>query len=296
MGHVELCHDTIRFPFDHLGVRLEVRIRRTCAVPVDSVSHAAVRVLNRLPIRAVDDYALVGEVMRRGGVLVPMAAADACRIELRALGGPIAVRIGAGKINVLNGERWDDRAPLRPGEHLCVCVSAGVAVDGFVAPCGAVEQFVAHPMGFGSTVEEQVTGSAVWAGLQIQAIPLKKMAFDLHRREIWGEVMHAIPAFAPNDIVPEPLFHGFGRGGRTEPRLLLDTFESDAWDVSLAARCFVTLMDHPAFEALTGELIDRSSAPDLPLIPSASDSVGRPLKVTNALMSHLQRIAKATKD
>jgi hypothetical protein len=294
MANAELCDDTIRFPVGPMGSLLEVRLFRTTTVPEDSQLHVGPRVLNQLPIRVVDDYSLGGELKRRGGVIVPMAAGDACRVELRARGGAIAVRVGTGKINIVNGQHWDDRTPPKRGDHLCV--TGAIAIDGFVASCGTVRQFVAHPMGFGLTAEEMATGSAVWGGLQIQAIPMTRASLLLHLREIEGEVMHDIPAFAPKPTPPQPFLNGFGRGGTIEQQLMLSTFDSDAWDLGAAIRCFVTLMDHSAFEDLTGEKVARPDPPNSAHGSIAKSAPGSPFKATGALLAHLREMAKSKKE
>ena len=277
-----------------MGSRLEARFFRTTVAPTESAKGFVPRALNQLPIRVVDDYPVGGELKRRGGVIVPLVDGDACRIELRVHGGAVAARVGAGKINALSGEAWNDRVPPQPGEHLCV--RKPICIDGFLASGGNAQQFVAHPMGFGSTAEERETGSAIWGGLQIQAIPMTEEALSLHLRDIDGGVMHDIPAFAPRPTPLEPLLLGFGRGGSIKQHLLLDTFEPDAWNLAAAIRCFVTIMDQSAFESLTGEIVGRLSTSDVLSESDDTRAQSAAYKVPQALASYLRVTAKSKKE
>ena len=76
--------------------------------------------------------------LQLGGVAVPKDQSEALWISFAAR-DPCAVKIAAGKINVVPGQPW---------------------LDGFPTGAGLIRPFVALPLGAGDSVEEQLTGRA----------------------------------------------------------------------------------------------------------------------------------------
>jgi hypothetical protein len=133
------------------------------------------------------------------------------------------------------------------------------------------------PLGWGLTVEQQITGQEEHGGIQIEVIPMKVEEFDRRfpkyepREEKTGggvlrscsigsyssssEVMSFNAAVASLDcdmsrsISPDM---GLGAGGQMKQDIFDDTYGLDAWDVSKRQRTFVHLANSFAWEAITG--------------------------------------------
>jgi hypothetical protein len=80
-----------------------------------------------------------------------------------------AIRVYAGSINAISGKAAQRQ--LSEGEQDYIVVPKQRRLDGFHAGKGRVKQFVAMPLGFGYSVERQVTGTEFIGGIQLEIIP-----------------------------------------------------------------------------------------------------------------------------
>jgi hypothetical protein len=260
---IELRDDELVFSFPkvHAEARFSVSFQRTLRVPDDGREYPLPAGLGEFPLRHVDDFAdQVPEAwMRRGGVLLPMHAAEAMWLSF---GGryPAALKVAAGKINAVDGASWStglhgparvqaDDSWLRRGrspEQDYLALPDQPWLDGFNVADGQVRQFVAMPLGRGHTAEEQLTGRADVGGLQLLAYPL--------RAELYRPTYHRLTA-APYLAcdAPESGAMGLGLGGKIRQDIEGDTWGTGAYDTGHPARCFVHLVNAAVWAAITGE-------------------------------------------
>jgi hypothetical protein len=248
-----------RFPEHAAEAVLKVEFQRTLRIPDTDQTYHLPPGLGRFPLRHLDDHAdrLPGEWRPRGGVMLPMWRAEALWVAFDQPDGyPFAVKVAAGKINAVTGEPW--RGPLHrdPQDYL---VRPGQPwLDGFCVEKGVIRQFVAMPLGQGYSAEEQVTGAAVWGGLQIAVTPIKAEAWarivEERRRHdtVRVAVARATRARLPAEARPAAAM-GLAPGGRMRQHIYPDPHRLEDWDQRATCRVFVTLLDALAWREVTGE-------------------------------------------
>ncbi len=223
--------------------------------------------LGQFPLRAVDELrqaALPEAWKRRGGIALPMWQSEACWLSFSSeTGYPFAVKIGAGKINAVNGKPWSDTIDVAEKGHFDVPLQPWL--DGFCVGEGIVRQFVAMPLGQGYTAEEQVTGQAEHGGIQILVHPMKPEVWTAQQRERatmrFDRMFMA--ALAPS---PKRATFDMGRapGGAIRQTIAKPHVPASQLDFTHRARCFVHIANSEAWAAIAGGL-----PPTQP--PSAAD-------------------------
>ena len=245
------------FPEVHKKARCGIKFSRTLRVPDDSRPFLWPPLLGQLPVHPVDDHLdrLPAAWGLHGGVFLPMYQSEALSLYFPE-SYPFAVKVGAGKINVITGEPW--QSELIPGHHDYVVSSENRFLDGFNVGEQQVRQFVAMPLGEGYTPEEQLTGHAEYGGLQILVYPMKVEAFrDLYGAradsdaEDWDEVprVNFMRGGPPKGQQPEM---GLAPGGVVKQKTVRDRYGYDAWDQTQRGRCFVHLLNSQQYHAVTG--------------------------------------------
>lgn len=187
---------------------------------------------------------------------MPMFQTDALWLNFHSLGFerprlPVALKIGAGKINAVSGEKWSDGMSQGPQNY--VVIPEQPWLDGFNVAKGVVRQFVAMPLGQGYTVEEQVDSESDFGGIQIDVIPMKKeryeelVAIEADREDIlFSSTMMLCEAAPSMDM-------GLGMGGSMRQEIYNDEYGLDAWDLENRQRCFVMLANAQQWMSITGE-------------------------------------------
>lgn len=246
---------TISFPEVHRHAVARISFQRTLRIPDDGRDYPLPPGMGRFPLHHVDDYEenLPKSWSRHGGVFLPMYQSEALwiNIDRGPHDYPIALQIAAGKINAVNGEPWQDEMQFDPQGY--VVTGQQPWLDGFCVEKGRIRQFVAAPLGDGRTVEEQLTGSAEFGGIQVKAWPLKAKVYrDLYRDEP-VIARSALPDMALTccDSSPEM---GLGMGGSMEQEVYDDKFSPGDWETGFTSRCFVHLVNSTAYAAITGHL------------------------------------------
>jgi len=198
-----------------------------------------------------------------GGVVLPMWQAEAMWINFEGdemfwdSEFPVAIKIAAGKINAVTGEVW--RPHLHRGPQDYVVSTEQPWLDGFAIAKGVIRQFVAMPLGSSYSVEEQLTGSGQWGGLQISVTPLKASVWNRikgERRSVSNLIIH--------ECKSEVSSMGLAAGGKMKQSIYPDPFQLDDWDISKTDRVFVSLVHAKDWKSITGE-----NAPNEP--PTAED-------------------------
>lgn len=255
---IYLDGDTLRFKFRdyHEAAEFGLNFQQTLRIPDDGNVYPLPMGLGRFPLRHVDDYAegLPKDWVRRGGVLFPMYQAEAMWISFECRTTyPFALKIAAGKINCVNGEPWDLELRRNVDAHSqnYVVVPGQYWLDGYAVGNDTVRQFVAIPLGNGFTAEEQISGSAIWGGLQFAVIPLKKQKFEQIRSRL--EKAKEEAGLCVMSIPPPSM--GLAPGGKIYQQIFQDEFELEDWDTSAAERCFVSILNSEQWSAVTGEQV-----------------------------------------
>jgi hypothetical protein len=263
---ITLESDSLIFRFAEVyeGAKRAVQFQRTLRIPDDGKHYPLPPGLGAFALRHVEDFAhRVPEAWReRAGVMMPLYQAEAMWISFsdgwRSVSGyPCAIKVAAGKINAISGKPW--KPQLDGSDRDYIVVPEQPWLDGFCVAKDVIRQFVAMPLGSGYSVEEQITGKPEHGGLQIIVYPMRKSHYQalLQRREPASfsmgtpgtrrRISMACAAAAPASAM------GLAAGGRMKQQVYADPHGLDAWDQSVASRCFVTLVDAVQWREITGE-------------------------------------------
>ena len=249
---IELRDDALEFsaPEVHPDARFTVSFQRTLRVPDDGRDYPLPAGLGRFPIEHVDDHGarVPQEWARRGGVMLPMHAAEATWISFDGDDYPWAVKVAAGKIDAVSGAAWSTSLAAEPQDYAVVPEQPWL--DGFNVGDGVIRQFVAMPLGAGYTAEEQITGRGEVGGVQLLAYPMKREAYErlIAARSLLRDTRALAVAYS---AVPTPDM-GLGAGGRIRQEIEEDSYGVEVWDLDHPARCFVHLARAEQWPALTG--------------------------------------------
>jgi len=240
----------------------KVSFQRTLRIPDDGKDYALPPGLGHFPLRHVDDFPRVPDAWKkRGGVMMPMHVTEAMWLSFSSE-YPMALKVGAGGICAVSGERWS--ATLHPRPQNYVVLPWQPWLDGFRVSEGVIRQFVAMPLGTGLTVEQQLTGEETWGGVQLQAFPMKPETY-------WSQTLRAKlerawrsrgkPAeeyryrgakFSKCAAGAAAPAMGLGAGGRMKQEITSDPHGLDSWSTTITSRCFVHLCLAPDWRRLTG--------------------------------------------
>lgn len=258
-----LENDTLvfRFPEIDKDANFSIDFQRTLRIPDTDKTYSLPPGLGSFPLRHAEDFVanLPSKTHERGGVLLPMWQAEAMWMRFRSgdLGSdlkfPVAIKIAAGKINAVTGEVW--RAGLHGNPQDYMVYPNQPWLDGFAIEKGVIRQFVAMPLGTGYSVEEQLTGSAEWGGIQICVVPLKAQIWRAKRRawEKENRNQEAIIQFSKAPVALHEIGISLAAGGRMQQEIYEDTFHLEDWDAAASQRVFITLVHAKDWKQITGE-------------------------------------------
>ncbi|MEV6760266.1 hypothetical protein AB0N16_06380 [Streptomyces sp. NPDC051105] len=264
---VRIDGNTLRLP----GA-VAVRFVRTLRLP-ETGTHPLPPGLGEFPVRRVSDYpdTVPAGWRARGGVMLPVYLREAMWLSFAGTVEPAALQVGVGKVCAVSGEPWSDRLSRDPQNYLALPRQPWL--DGINSGKGTVRQFVAVPLGLGTTVEGQVTGEEVWGGVQLQSFALKEEPLARWRREerlrrertpapgpLGGygaalPMMASAPAAAAPAAAPRSRSAGMGLGvgGAMRQEVYQDDRPPRDWADSPAGRVFVHLVTPPEWRSITGE-------------------------------------------
>lgn len=255
---ITLKHEQLVFRFPHIddGVGVRIDFQRTLRLPDDGRDYHLPPGLGRFPLRHIEDFDLGVSNHRkaRGGIIMPMFQTDALWLNFSSLGYrrqelPVALKIGAGKINAVSGEKWTDGLSQDPQNY--VVLPEQPWIDGFNVAKGKVRQFVAMPLGQEYTVEEQIDPKSDVGGIQFEAIPMKKEAYEKLKTE--REEASSAKFGLIKSMKCESMEMGLGMGGSMRQEIYDDEYGLDAWDLDNSQRCFIMLTNAEQWMAITGE-------------------------------------------
>ncbi len=278
----------ISFPEVHEAAAVTIGFQRTLRIPDDDRTYNLPPGLGKFPLLHVDDFAdnLPASWKRRGGVMLPLYQSEALWLAFgQAIAGgfpmpwtlpgpnsyPCAIKIGAGKINAVNGEAWTPGLDLQEQGYLVY--PSQCWLDGFAIERGTIRQFVAMPLGSGYSAEEQITGEARWGGLQVEVFPLRASAYERLAAERWEQREDPAHGYCERcsvdpSAVPEMTL---SPGGRMRQEIYRDPYQASDWDLDHGARCFVHLANSQVWRQITG-----SEPPPTPVTAAEYEKAGLP--------------------
>ncbi|KAF7502206.1 hypothetical protein GJ744_006447 [Endocarpon pusillum] len=181
MNELHLCSNELEFQ-GTLG-SFNLRMMRSLRVPEVTLftprrrkRHAAKppATQSTFPLFRAEDYLeyLPRQMRGKGGVFFPMFQREALAIEFDC-SGPTedqhAVRVFAGAVNVLTGEDPSENEGRNKDDFFSI--PRLNRLSGFRKDGKTVKQFVAMPLGFGYTAEEQMLNNAFIGGIQLEIAP-----------------------------------------------------------------------------------------------------------------------------
>ncbi len=229
----------------HIGARFSVGFHRTLRVPDNRREFPLPAGLGLFPIRAVSDFPdCPKNWMRDRAFFIPMYAQEALWIGFDgAHWKPNAVQIGAGNVNSLTGDTWNETLCDAPQNYI-VCPEQPW-LDGFHSEAGHVRQFVSAVLGQGSTVEEQLSDANPAGGLQIA---------------VWEPNTGRFPDAAPPQRFDSPVFMqnalaemGMAAGGRISQKIYPDPHGLAVWDRDSRTAIRVYVLNSLSYGKVTGE-------------------------------------------
>lgn len=290
---LKISDDSIRRAFDSkidgiapTEIQSRIEFQRTLRLPDNGKTYPLPPGLGRFPLRHVDDYEndVPPRWLERGGVLMPMYQAEALWLNFQG-DYPVAIKLGAGKINAVTGEGWREGLHRKPQDYLVIPEQPWL--DGFAVSKGVIRQFVATPLGEGCSVEEQITGKGEFGGIQIQAYPLKARSYfdQTLKTSIPGSLADLLPSlikekyarFFESRVEEYACYSlndadmGLGMGGRMQQEIYKDRHGLADWDSEKTSRCFVHLCNAMQWREITGD-----NPPQTPVTAKEYEKAGLP--------------------
>lgn len=256
---------SFRFPDVHEDACCQVCFQQTLRVPDDGKDYPLPPDFGPFRIHVVDDYVerLPADWKAHGGVFLALYQCEAMWIHFKGT-YPCAIKVGAGKVNVLTGTPWHPALGVEEQDY--VVVPNQPWMDGFHMDEGRVRQFVAMPLGKGATAEELLTGVAEHGGLQVAVYPMKQPVYEELRRKRDEERRAREKLAKESRLASSPdirfsmrmpddrrLAMGMMPGGIMRQVILADPFGVDSWDQEHPSRCFVHVLNTHQYASVTGK-------------------------------------------
>lgn len=249
------------FPQVHPKARLRIEFQRTLRIPDDGTTYPLPPGLGPFPLRHVDDHAqsVPALWLEHGGVMLPMYQSEALWLRFDAevvpehgAPYPFAIKVAAGKIDAVSGERWKDALSHEPQDYVVAPLQPWL--DGYCVARGEIRQFVAMPLGAGYSAEEQITGVGEHGGLQLIVYPMARAAFERRfpkRPARKSAFAHDGPGGLMYSAAAESM--GLAAGGSMRQEIYEDPFDPGDWEQSARSRCFVHIASSLVWRAITSE-------------------------------------------
>jgi hypothetical protein len=275
---IELNQTSLRFSFPevHPDAVLDVTFHRTLRIPDDERDYPLPPSMGHFPMAHVDDYRdrVPPKWVEHGGIMLPMYQAEALWISFsarrcneRGVPYPFAVKVGTGKISAVTGDEWE--SGLREKDYLVTPPQPWL--DGYASEEDVIRQFVAAPLGWGFSAEEQLTGKADHGGIQLEVFPMHREIFEkkfpkrahsvlrgtmtmgFGGSETVGVYSMSLSDTAAPVACALAADMGLAPGGRMKQEIFEDPHGKDAWVLPQRSRCFVHLANSLAWRAITGK-------------------------------------------
>jgi hypothetical protein len=221
-----------------IGETCFVAFQRTLRIPDDGRTYPLPPGLGRLPVREPKQK----ESVARPAFVVPLRRREAVWLAFDVPAWrPHAILIGLGNVNAVTGQAWSDRLGRNPQNY--VVAPPQLWLDGVKVAQDRVRQFVATPLGTGTTIESQLSK-------RDEEGTVKIVVFEPHD----GRFPDGRPPAGPTaSRLRAPGGMGLGAGGEVRQRVYADPHGIDVWNAEARTNAEVRLVTAAEFEALTGE-------------------------------------------
>lgn len=152
----------------HIGERFSMSFRRTLRVPDDGNNYPLPPGLGYFDVHSIDEFSaeIPNEWKKGQTAFIGMHEFEAMWLDFQAAHWkPNAVKIGIGQINAISGSSWNLTLQNDPQDYL-VCPNQPW-LDGVNVGKGIIRQFIATPLGSGSSIEAQLGSSPEYGGIEI---------------------------------------------------------------------------------------------------------------------------------
>jgi hypothetical protein len=246
---------------------LAIKFQRTMRIPDDGKTYPLPTDLGQLPLRSVDDFSQTapGAWMEKGGVIMPLARSEALWIWFSSR-YRFAVKIGAGKFNMLSGEPWSPDLRRRPQNYL---VAPGPP---WSENNEVLRRYAAMPLDAFDSADCPLGAAAEAGGIHFQIAPMcaeshyrEEGAFflpptikDFFMKIIFAPMISAQLSEIARRHEPWELEHLTAES--IEPvldhaanqEILEDPYDFAEWDQSQTVRCFVHSSSSSVWQHITG--------------------------------------------
>lgn len=231
-----------------------VDFQRTLRIPDDGNDYPLPPGLGSFPLSKIE-----------GKTVMPMYQAEAMWMSFYGGSYPVALKVGTGSINAVNGEKWSEGLLRDPQSY--VVLPEQPWLDGYCVEKGFIRQFVAVRLGDGYSAEEQLEGTED-GGIRLEAVPVKPEVY--FQKELADELPRSLEevlrgeyeypdrgvCFSLEDAAPCAAAGGMGlgAGGRMQQDIYEDQWEAEDWDLENAQKTQVEIRDAVRWFDLTGQL------------------------------------------
>jgi hypothetical protein len=277
-----------------IGRHTSISFNRTLRVPEDGQKYDLPSGFGKLPIIRVSDVAekVPSKWRDEGGLIIPLYQREALFLEFSGVKWrPTIAKVAVGKINAITGREYD--LALKKGRQDYVVIPVQKWLDGINSEKGYVKQFVAMPLGYGYTVEAQVTDEEKHGGFQIAAYDPRDGVFSdpkpsEYKKTASQESILARPGAQgsggkdlfqiPPTIAyaaPRPSLQiemGIASGGTIKQQIFHDEYGVNIWNADSVADLRIHIVNSEVFSEITG-----LPMPETPISEKAYIKNGVPL-------------------
>ena len=228
-----------------------VSFKRTLRIPEDGKLHKTPPNFGVFPIYRVEEFAerLPESWQRQSGTFIPMYQREGLyvRFDNEKPWQPYAVKISVGGINAVSGEPHSNSLRAEPQDYL-VCPPQ-LWLDGIYTNRGTTRQFLAMPLGGGTTVEAAIAGSENVGGIQITIFAPKPGSFPEQAPESKATLR---PTAFGRRPAADAAQMGLAAGAGIKQKVLPDPHGIETWDQSNFAEVNVHILNSAQFQSITG--------------------------------------------
>ena len=275
---------------------LQIVFNKTLRIPQDGKKYPLPPSLGQFKLYRVEDYKdrVPKKWLKDGGLFFPMLQKEAmwmefeidkresvCACERRCFKRiPKALKVATGMINSVSGKPWKDQLDQQNQDYLVIPDQKWL--DGVNSGGTYINQFVAMPLGAGTSVEQQITGEDKFGGIQllmydsvktsqwstkITQCPHKGFLYDVPRT-LEGGVEFKQKKFSmvkEQEYAPFPEFPMYYKSRESSPqemslsvggimaqKIEKDIYGYDNWDQTKYARVFIHIVNSEMFKEITG--------------------------------------------
>ncbi|MEL6495560.1 MAG: hypothetical protein AAFQ41_10630 [Cyanobacteria bacterium J06623_7] len=229
------------------GNNFALNFQRTLRIPDDGQIYPLPPGLGTFPICRVEDYRDTVPIswLNHGGVFIPMYQREALWISFKYdYWQPHAVKVGVGNINVVSGLAWHPKLAQQEADYLVAPPQPWL--DGINAGDEYIKQFVAMPLGWGHTVEGQITGKEEFGGIQIVVYEPKPGKFAQ------SKINSNNIDFMDMELERSEGAMGIAAGGKMRQKIYADVYGIDTWNEHNYGLVHVHIVNSMLYRQITG--------------------------------------------